>query len=100
MWERRSRGVEETIEQQMRPFQSAVEAFSSAADMVSWAGICPGNHEGYIRLLFATKASTFLCSLQLSKLSAIASRVLPLRLNALLHRDVRKETCNLLVPTA
>ena len=62
--------IEETIEQQMRPFQSAVdrwvtipgikhriawtlvaevgptvEAFSSAADIVSWAGVCPGNNQ-------------------------------------------------------
>lgn len=62
--------IEETIEQQMRPFQSAVnrwltvpgikhrlawtlvaeigptvEAFPSAADLVSWAGICPGNNQ-------------------------------------------------------
>jgi len=62
--------IEETIEQQMRPFQSAVnrwltvpgikprlawtlvaevgptvEAFPSAADMVSWAGVCPGNNQ-------------------------------------------------------
>ena len=62
--------IEETIEQQMRPFQEAVnrwltvpgikhrlawtlvaevgptvEAFPSAADMVSWAGICPGNNQ-------------------------------------------------------
>ena len=64
------RRVEETIQQQMRPFQSAVnrwltvpgikhrlawilvaevgptvEAFPSAADMVSWAGVCPGNNQ-------------------------------------------------------
>ena len=62
--------IEETIEQQMRPFQSAVntwltvpgikhrmawtlvtevgpavEAFRSAADIVSWAGVCPGNNQ-------------------------------------------------------
>ena len=62
--------IKETIEQQMRPFQEAVnrwltvpgikhrlawtlvaevgptvEAFPSAADMVSWAGICPGNNQ-------------------------------------------------------
>jgi transposase len=62
--------IEETIEQQMRPFQSAVnrwltvpgikhrlawtlvaevgptvEAFPSAADLVSWAGVCPGNNQ-------------------------------------------------------
>ena len=62
--------IEEKIEQQMRPFQEAVnrwltvpgikhrlawtlvaevgptvEAFPSAADMVSWAGICPGNNQ-------------------------------------------------------
>ena len=62
--------IEETIEQQMRPFQNAVnrwltvpgikhrlawrlvaevgptvEAFPSAADIVSWAGICPGNNQ-------------------------------------------------------
>ena len=64
------RRTEETIEQQMRPFQSAVErwvtvpgikhrlawtlvaevgpsveAFPSAADLVSWAGVCPGNNQ-------------------------------------------------------
>jgi transposase len=62
--------IEETIEQQMRPFQKSVdtwltvpgikhrlawtlvaevgptvEAFPSAADMVSWAGVCPGNNK-------------------------------------------------------
>lgn len=62
--------IEEIIEQQMRPFQNAVntwltvpgikhrlawtlvaevgptvEAFPSAADIVSWAGICPGNNQ-------------------------------------------------------
>jgi len=62
--------IEETIEQQMRPFQEAVnrwltvpgikhrlawtlvaevgptvEAFPSAADLVSWAGVCPGNNQ-------------------------------------------------------
>jgi len=62
--------IEETIEQQMRPFQNAVntwltvpgikhrlawtlvaevgptvEAFPSAGDMVSWAGVCPGNNK-------------------------------------------------------
>jgi len=62
--------IEETIEQQMRPFQDAVnrwltvpgikhrlawtlvaevgptvEAFPSAADLVSWAGVCPGNNQ-------------------------------------------------------
>jgi transposase len=62
--------IEEKIEQQMRPFQEAVnrwltvpgikhrlawtlvaevgptvEAFPSAADMVSWAGVCPGNNQ-------------------------------------------------------
>ena len=62
--------IEATIEQQMRPFQNAVdtwltvpgvkhrlawtlvaevgptvEAFPSAADMVSWAGVCPGNNK-------------------------------------------------------
>ena len=62
--------IEETIEQQMRPFQKSVntwltvpgikhrlawtlvaevgptvEAFPSAADMVSWAGVCPGNNQ-------------------------------------------------------
>jgi transposase len=62
--------IEETIEQQMRPFQNAVdrwltvpgvkhrlawtlvaevgptvEAFPSAADLVSWAGVCPGNNQ-------------------------------------------------------
>lgn len=62
--------IEETIEQQMRPFQNAVntwltvpgikhrlawtlvaevgptvEAFPTAADLVSWAGICPGNNK-------------------------------------------------------
>lgn len=62
--------IEEMIEQQMRPFQSAVdrwvtvpgikhrvawtlvaevgptvEAFPSAGDMVSWAGVCPGNNK-------------------------------------------------------
>ena len=62
--------IEETIEQQMRPFQSTVdrwvtvpgikhrlawtlvaevgptvEAFPSAADIVSWAGVCPGNNQ-------------------------------------------------------
>ena len=62
--------IEEIIEQQMRPFQNAVntwltvpgikhrlawtlvaevgptvEAFPTAADLVSWAGICPGNNK-------------------------------------------------------
>jgi transposase len=62
--------IEETIEQQMQPFQEAVnrwltvpgikhrlawtlvaevgptvEAFPSAADLVSWAGVCPGNNQ-------------------------------------------------------
>jgi len=62
--------IEETIEQHMRPFQNAVntwltvpgikhrlawilvaevgptvEAFPSAADLVSWAGVCPGNNQ-------------------------------------------------------
>jgi transposase len=62
--------IEEMIEQQMRPFQEAVnpwltvpgikhrlawtlvaevgptvEAFPSAADLVSWAGACPGNNQ-------------------------------------------------------
>lgn len=62
--------IEELIEQQMRPFQDAVnrwltvpgvkhrlawtlvaevgptvEAFPSAADLVSWAGVCPGNNQ-------------------------------------------------------
>ena len=62
--------IEETIEQQMRPFQEAVnrwltvpgikhrlawtlvaevgptvEAFPSAADLVSWAGVCPDNNQ-------------------------------------------------------
>ena len=62
--------IEETIEQQMRPLQEAVnrwltvpgikhrlawtlvaevgptvEAFPSAADMVSWAGMCPSNNQ-------------------------------------------------------
>ena len=62
--------IEETIEPQMRPFQEAVnrwltvpgikhrlawtlvaevgptvEAFPSAADLVSWAGVCPGNNQ-------------------------------------------------------
>jgi MFS family permease len=62
--------VEDTIEQHMRPFQEAVnrwltvpgikhrlawtvvaevgptvQAFPSAADIVSWAGICPGNNQ-------------------------------------------------------
>ena len=62
--------IEVTIEQQMRPFQEAVnrwltvpgikhrlawtlvaevgptvEAFPSAADIVSWAGVCPGNNQ-------------------------------------------------------
>ena len=62
--------IEETIEQRMRPFQNAVdrwltvpglkhrlawtlvaevgptvEAFPSAADLVSWAGVCPGNNQ-------------------------------------------------------
>lgn len=63
-------GLEQAIEQPMRPFQKAVdawmtvpgikqrlawalvaevgptvEAFPSAADVVSWAGICPGNNQ-------------------------------------------------------
>ena len=62
--------IEDTIERHMRPFQEAVnrwltvpgikhrlawtlvaevgptvEAFPSAADIVSWAGICPGNNQ-------------------------------------------------------
>ncbi len=62
--------IEDTIEQHMRPFQEAVnrwltvpgikhrlawtlvaevgptvQAFPSAADIVSWAGICPGNNQ-------------------------------------------------------
>jgi len=62
--------IEETIEQQMQPFQNAVnrwltvpgikhrlawtlvaevgptvEAFPSAADLVSWAAVCPGNNQ-------------------------------------------------------
>ena len=62
--------IEQAIEEQMRPYQKAVdawmtvpgvkqrlawnlvaevgptvEAFPSAADLVSWAGICPGNNE-------------------------------------------------------
>lgn len=62
--------IEQTIEQQMRPFQKSVntwlsvpgikhrlawtlvaevgptvDAFPSAADMVSWAGVCPGNNK-------------------------------------------------------
>jgi len=76
--------IEETIEQQMRPFQEAVnrwlmvprikhrlawtlvaevgptvEAFPSAADLVSWGGVSPGNNQtGGKRKSGTTRAGT------------------------------------------
>ena len=71
--EAKIRRIEETTEQQMRPFQSAVntwltvpgikhrlawtlvaevgptvEAVPSAADIVTWGGVCPGNNHARV----------------------------------------------------
>lgn len=112
--------IEETIEQQMRPFQKAVntwltfpgikhrlawtlvdevgptvEAFPSAGEMVSWAGVCPGNNKillangraapralvirGYVercvRLPGPTNASTGVDARDLSAFSGTATPV-------------------------